>query len=189
MKTGNQRFVAGKYTDKYWLHQVQATATGQNPMAALIGCIDSRTSPEILFDAGIGNLLTIRIAGNIINPQIITSIEIAVKKLGAKLIVVKGHSKCGAIALSLANEKSESIHAITSKIQEVATQCGCYPKSTNDNEAEIMELITKQNAKNSVKEILEQSPYLKARIHKKEISIVSAYHDILTGKVYFEELT
>lgn len=188
LKIGNERFVNGKWTDKNFLHQINATSMGQHPMAVLIGCIDSRTSPELLFDAGIGDLLTIRIAGNIITPEIIGSIEIAVKKLGAKLIVVKGHSQCGAVALSLADEMSESIHTVTSKIQHTAKKCGCFPKPAHLNEAEILEKVTKENTKNSVAEILQQSPYLKSRIDKKEIGIVSAYHDISNGKVYFNEL-
>ena len=149
LKTGNKRFVEGNGADKNYLQQVKITSTGQNPMAVLIGCIDSRTSPEILFDAGLGDLLTIRIAGNIINPEIIGSLEIAVKKLGAKLIVVKGHSSCGAVALSLANVMDDNMHTITSKIQKVAVQCGCYPKPENATDSEIMEKVTKENAHNS----------------------------------------
>lgn len=188
LKIGNERFRSGKWTDKYLMHQVNATSMGQNPMAVLLGCIDSRTSPEILFDAGIGDLLTIRIAGNIINPEIIGSLEIAVKKLGAKLIVVKGHSQCGAVTLALANEMSENMHTVTAKIQQVAKDHDCYPKPENANNDEIMERTTKLNARNSVQEILAQSPYLRNRIAKKEIGIVSAYHDISTGIVHFEEL-
>jgi len=188
LKIGNDRFLNGKWTDKYLLHQVNATAMGQNPMAVLIGCIDSRTSPEILFDAGIGDLLSIRIAGNIVNPEIVGSIEIAVKKLGAKLVVVQGHSNCGAVALALANEMSENMHTVTLKIQNVAVQCGCYPKPEYISQDEILKTVTQKNAQNSVTEILEQSPYLRARIAKKEIGIVSAYHDISNGKVYFEAL-
>jgi carbonic anhydrase len=189
LKTGNDRFVNGKWNDKYLLHQVNATAMGQNPMAVLIGCIDSRTSPEMLFDAGIGDLLTIRIAGNITSPEIIGSIEIAVKKLGAKLIVVKGHSSCGAVTLALADVMDDNMHTVTSKIQHVATNCGCYPNKGDLSQSEVMEKVTKLNAKNSVKEILEQSTYLKSRVDKKEIGIVSAYHDISNGKVYFEEMS
>jgi len=188
LKIGNDRFLNGKWTDKYLLHQVNATAMGQNPMAVLIGCIDSRTSPEILFDAGIGDLLSIRIAGNIVNPEIVGSIEIAVKKLGAKLVVVQGHSNCGAVALALANEMSENMHTVTLKIQNVAVQCGCYPKPEYISQDEILKTVTQKNAQNSVTEILEQSPYLRARTAKKEIGIVSAYHDISNGKVYFEAL-
>ena len=188
LKIGNKRFIQGASTDKYHLHQVNATAIGQNPMAVLIGCIDSRTSPEILFDAGIGDLLTIRIAGNIINPEIIGSLEIAVKKLGAKLIVVKGHSNCGAVALSLDNVMEDQMHRVTAKIQQVAKNCGCYPKVEGANENDVLEKVAKANAQNSVNEILGQSNYLKSRIEKKEIGIVSAYHNIATGEVLFEEL-
>ncbi len=188
LKVGNKRFLAGKGTDKNYLEQVKITSAGQYPMAVLIGCIDSRTSPEILFDAGLGDLLTVRIAGNIINPEIIGSLEIAVKKLGAKLIVVKGHSSCGAVALSLANVMEDNMHTVTAKIQKVAMQCGCYPKPENATDSEIMEKVTKENTYNSVKEILAQSAYLKAQIEAKEVGIVSAYHDISTGQVYFEEL-
>ncbi|MDZ7607675.1 MAG: SulP family inorganic anion transporter [Cyclobacteriaceae bacterium] len=188
LKNGNERFVNGKWTDKYLLHQVNATSMGQNPMAVLLGCIDSRTSPEILFDSGIGDLLTIRIAGNIINPEIIGSLEISVKKLGAKLIVVKGHSNCGAVALSLANVMDESIHTVTSKILTVAKNCGCYPDKGNLSDLEVMEKVSKENVRNSIKEILEKSPYLKSRIEKGEVGIVSAYHNVTEGVVYFDEL-
>ncbi len=188
LKAGNERFMNGKWSDKYLLHQVNATALGQNPMAVLIGCIDSRTSHEILFDAGIGDLLSIRIAGNITNPEIIGSVEIAVKKLGAKLIAVVGHSGCGAVALSLANVMDENMHTVTSKIQNVAIACGCYPNVSKEDESKIMETVSRKNAEHSVKEILEQSPYLKSRIEKKEIGIVSAYHDVSTGEVYFDPI-
>lgn len=188
LKLGNERFLNGKWTDKYHLHQVSATALGQNPMAVLVGCIDSRTSPELLFDAGMGDLLTIRIAGNIISPEIIGSLEIAVKKLGAKLIVVKGHSDCGAVTLSLANVMDENIASVTSKIQQVAASCGCYPKPEEVGYQENLEKAIRANADNSVSEIKKLSPYLKAKIESKEIGIVSAYHDLSTGKVQFGAL-
>lgn len=188
LKIGNDRFVNGRWTDKYHLHQVSATALGQNPMAVLVGCIDSRTSPELLFDASLGDLLTIRIAGNIISPEIIGSLEIAIKKLGAKLIVVKGHSDCGAVSLSLANVMDENIHTVTSKIQQVASNCGCYPKPEHRTAAENLEMVVRANANNSVEEIKKLSPYLKAKLEHKEIGIVSAYHELSTGKVHFEEM-
>jgi carbonic anhydrase len=188
LKEGNQRFTGGRPNDKYSLHQVNATSSGQNPMAVLIGCIDSRTSPELLFDAGIGDLLIIRIAGNIISPEIIGSIEIAVKKLGAKLIVVKGHSNCGAVGLSMANVMDDSMHTVTTKIQNVAIKIGCYPMPSDQKQELVMERVTKENARNSVNEILSESPYLKKRIEENEIGIVSAYHEIATGKVHFDDL-
>lgn len=188
LKEGNLRFVSGQSTDKYHLQQVNFTSGGQNPMAVLVGCIDSRTSPEILFDAGIGDLLTVRIAGNIISPEVIGSLEIAVKKLGARLIVVKGHSSCGAVALALADVKEDHMHTVTSKIQEVAKSCGCYPVSDSKTQEETLEVVSKQNAKHSVDEILNQSAYLREQVSQKKLGIISAYHDISTGMVHFDAL-
>ena len=174
LKAGNERFTSGKFSDKHYLQQMNVTSDGQNPMAIIVGCIDSRTSPEILFDAGIGDILTVRIAGNVINTDIIGSLEIAVAKLGAKLIVVKGHSKCGAVALSLADVKGENMGAITEKIQKAAVQCGCFPKDPDANEAVVMERVTKKNVTNSMEDILNNSPYLKQRIEAGEVGIVGA---------------
>ncbi|MBP6455301.1 MAG: bifunctional SulP family inorganic anion transporter/carbonic anhydrase [Chitinophagaceae bacterium] len=188
LKEGNQRFVSGNSIEKYYQHQVNITSDGQNPMAVIIGCIDSRTSPEILFDAGLGELLTIRLAGNIISPEVIGSIEIAVKKLGAKLIVVKGHSNCGAVGLALANMKDDNMHTITNKIQQVAIKNNLYPLAENESVNENLEQVVKVNAKNSVEEILNASPFLKSKIENNEIGIVSAYHDLKDGIVYFNEM-
>ncbi|MBU3676626.1 MAG: carbonic anhydrase, partial [Chitinophagaceae bacterium] len=162
LKIGNARFVEGKSTDKFHLQQVSATVDEQNPMAVLVGCIDSRTSPEILFDAGIGDLLTIRIAGNIINPDIIGSLEIAVKKLGAKLIVVKGHSNCGAVALSMQHMKDDNMHHVTQKIQAVAEQCGFHEAIAQPSK-EQLKTVAIQNARNSVHEILNASDYIRTQ--------------------------
>ncbi|MGI9192118.1 MAG: SulP family inorganic anion transporter [Chitinophagaceae bacterium] len=185
LKIGNSRFVEGKSTDKFHLHQVSATVDSQNPMAVLVGCIDSRTSPEILFDAGIGDLLTIRIAGNIINHDIIGSLEIAVKKLGAKLIVVKGHSNCGAVALSMQHMKDDNMHHITKKIQTVAEKCGFHDAIAQPSK-EQLKTVAIENARNSVREILSASEYIQTKVKEGKIGIVSAYHDLQTGQVMFD---
>lgn len=186
LKEGNERFINGKWSDKHLLHQVNATSLGQNPMAVIVGCIDSRTSPELLFDANIGDILTVRIAGNIVSPEIIGSLEIAVSKIGAKLIVVKGHSKCGAVALSIKNSREGKICVITDKVQKSID----YVKSHNcsEDDDDYAEKIAKENVINSIEEIIAGSPILKEKIINKEIGIVSAYHDIATGKVHFDEL-
>lgn len=185
LKEGNNRFINGKWTDKHLLHQVNATSFGQNPMAVIVGCIDSRTSPELLFDADIGDLLTIRIAGNIISPEVYGSLEIAIDRLGAKLIVVKGHSSCGAIALSLKNVKDGNIGTITNKIQRAIDQCS---KSNHEEYLDYVEEVTKKNVSNSINDILINSPSLRKKVENNEIGIVSAYHDISTGKVIFGEI-
>jgi len=187
LKDGNQRFLKGELTNKDFGHQVEITSKQQNPMCVIIGCIDSRTTPEILFDTGLGDILTIRIAGNIINPEIIGSLEIACSKLGAKLIVVKGHSQCGAVALSMNDVQDLSMGTITTKILGVAKKMNAYPLKHDDTDADIIEQVSRQNAVHSVDEILSMSPYLAEKIKNGDLGIVSAYHNISTGVVEFNE--
>ena len=185
LKEGNERFVKGKWSEKYFHHQVNATSLGQSPMAVIVSCIDSRTSPEIVFDAGLGDLLTIRIAGNIISPEILGSIELSVKKIGAKLIVIKSHSNCGAIGLAIQQINYGNIGFVTSKIDKAIYQCGHKHSEIDPNNTKLIEKITRTNAENSISEILEQSSYLRDRVSKNEIEIVAAYYDTSTGKVHF----
>ena len=187
LRDGNQRFIEGRWTEKYYHHQVDATASGQHPMAVVVNCIDSRTSPEIIFDAGLGDLLTIRIAGNIISREIIGSLEIA-SKLGAKLIVVKGHSSCGAIGLAMKGEQAHSIGAITGKIQLAIRQCHCSTHDVASGDKAVLEQVTRQNVENSLAEIVNSSEYLRGCLQRGEMGLVGAYHDISVGKVHFGEL-
>lgn len=187
LRDGNQRFIEGRWTEKYYHQQVDATATSQHPMAVIVNCIDSRTSPEVIFDAGLGDLLTIRIAGNIISREIIGSLEIA-SKLGAKLIVVKGHSSCGAIGLAMKGEQANSIGSITGKIDLAIRQCGCSAHDIASGDKAVLEQVTRQNVTNSLAEIVNGSPYLRGCLQRGEIGLVGAYHNIAKGKVEFGEL-
>ncbi|MET0265939.1 MAG: SulP family inorganic anion transporter [Duganella sp.] len=185
LKEGNQRFRENRRFEKDYIHQASATAGGQHPMAVVVNCIDSRTSPEIIFDAGLGDLLTIRIAGNVISREIIGSLEIAAK-LGAKLIVVKGHSSCGAIGLAMQQEGAHSIGAITSKIQWSVQQCCASGDHLPD--AELRDRIARLNVENSLAEIINGSESLRGAIRRGEIGLVGAFHDIASCKVEFGEL-
>ncbi|MFK3738562.1 bifunctional SulP family inorganic anion transporter/carbonic anhydrase [Massilia sp. TN1-12] len=187
LRDGNERFRAGRFTKKYYLDQVDATASGQHPMAVVVNCIDSRTSPEIIFDAGLGDLLTIRIAGNVINRDIIGSLEIA-HKLGAKLIVVKGHSRCGAVGLALKDEQAHSVGAITGKIQKAVRQCNCGASHGDAGDAALLEQVTRQNIENSLADIVAGSEFLRGCIARGEMGLVGAYHDIAERTVHFGEL-
>lgn len=188
LRTGNERFRAGHVTTKYYQDQVEATAGGQNPMAVVVNCIDSRTSPEIIFDAGLGDLLTIRIAGNVINREIIGSLEIA-HKLGAKLIVVKGHSSCGAVGLALANEAANSVGSITGKIRRAVDDCGCGGHvPTGADGKKVLDQVARQNVENSLADIIEGSAFLREKITRGEMGLVGAFHDIATSTVHFGEL-
>jgi carbonic anhydrase len=186
LRDGNERFRAGRSTKKDYVHQAEATAAGQHPMAVIVNCIDSRTSPEIIFDAGLGDLLTIRIAGNVISREIIGSLEIA-HKLGAKLIVVKGHSSCGAIGLALQNEGAHSVGAITGKIRKAIDACQCGGHHVPEGQA-LLEQVTRRNIENSLQEIVAGSAFLRERIARGEMGLVGAYHDIATRTVHFGEL-
>ncbi len=188
LKAGNDQFVKGKWNEKYYRHQVNATSMGQNPMAVIISCIDSRTSPDIIFNAGIGDLISIRIAGNVINPEIIGSVELAIKEIKAKLIVIMGHSNCGAIHASILNINDNNIASITSKIDKAIDQCGCKKAEIDIKNGDIMERITQLNTQNSISELLSQSPYLRRRILNNEAGIVSAYYDTTSGIVHFEQM-
>lgn len=183
LKQGNQRFVEGQRTEKYYKHQVNATSDGQYPMAVVVSCIDSRTSPEIIFDSGLGDLVSIRVAGNIINDEILGSIEIACDKLGAKLIIVMGHSKCGAIKLAAASVHDGKISTITDKIDLAISQCEHHPKESQD---EYIDAISWLNVHNSVTEIIEKSTYVQQKADEGKVKIVSAFYDVETGKIKFE---
>ncbi|TWI69883.1 carbonic anhydrase [Pseudoduganella lurida] len=186
LRDGNERFRTGRSTKKYYLHQADAMAAGQHPMAVVVNCIDSRTSPEIIFDAGLGDLLTVRIAGNVINQEIIGSLEIA-HKLGAKLIVVKGHSSCGAIGLALQNVDAHSIGTITGKIQPSIRHCQCGTHPAPSGKV-LLEDVTRQNVENSLAEVLAGSAFLRGCIERGEMGLVGAYHDIASRTVEFGEL-
>ena len=187
LRDGNARFSAGRWTEKYYEQQVDATASGQNPMAVVVNCIDSRTSPDVIFDTGLGDLLTIRIAGNIISPEIIGSLEIAAK-LGAKLIVVKGHSSCGAIGMAVQNEQAHSIGAITGKIRRAIAQCECTAHQIATRDKVMLESVTRQNIDNSLSDIIHGSDFLRGCLERGEIGLVGAYHDIAARTVEFGPL-
>ncbi len=187
LKAGNKRFIKENLSNKAYRHQINATSFGQYPMAVIISCIDSRTSPEIVFDAGIGDLLTIRIAGNIITQEIIGSVEMSIKKIGAKLIVVMGHSNCGAVHASIQQISEGNIGAVTSRIDKAIFDSGHKHAEIDGADLQVIERITKLNAKNSIEEILMNSTYLNSRFYSEEIGIVAAYYHTSTGIVDFAD--
>lgn len=191
LKSGNQRFVSGQLEDKNFRQQISASSFGQNPVAVIVSCIDSRTSPELVFDVGIGDILSIRIAGNIINDEIIGSIELACKEIGTKLVVILGHSKCGAIALAVTNIKEGLISAVTDKIErsieQSIEQCKCSRELILGDD-QLFDQVVRNNINNSVEEVLKSSQYLSEKIKSDEIMMVSAFYDIKTGIVQFSEV-
>lgn len=188
MKLGNKRFVQGKESGRRYGVQVGQVAGGQAPMAVIVGCIDSRTSPEITFDAGLGDFLTVRNAGNILSPGTLGSLEVAVKHLGVKLIVVKCHTDCGAVKLAMLNEHSGNIHFVTDQIGLALEECGVTAGAADITDKNEVNRIALENAHITIRHMLRDSVYLKERVNSLEVGVVCAFHDIQTGEVKFEEL-
>ena len=188
MKFGNKRFVEGKDSGRRYSIQVGQVAAGRAPMAVIVGCIDSRTSPEITFAAGLGDFLTVRNAGNNLSPGTLASLEVAVKHLGVKLIVVKCHTDCGAVKLAMLNEHSGNIHLVTDQIGLALEECGVTAGAADITDKNEVNRVALEKAHITIRHMLRDSAYLNDRVKSGEVGVVCAFHDIQTGKVNFEEL-
>ena len=185
LKEGNSRFINNLKAHRNLLEQVNETSDGQWPFATILSCIDSRTSAELIFDQGLGDVFSVRIAGNIVNTDILGSMEFACKVAGSKLIVVLGHSKCGAVKGACDHVEMGNLTELLSKIQPAVYQ----EKSTENNRTSsnetFVENVSSINVKRSVKNIVERSFVLENMVENGEIGIVGAMHNIETGEVIF----
>jgi len=187
LKEGNERFVNNIKTHRNLLQQVNETSSGQFPFAAILSCIDSRTSAELIFDQGLGDIFSIRIAGNILNEDILGSMEFACKIAGSKLIVVLGHTNCGAIEGACNNIVLGNITTLLNKIKPaIELETETKTERTGKN-LPFVQHVTKNNVFVTVKKIREQSIILNEMEEKKQIKIIGGLHDIETGKVIFFE--
>ena len=190
LKKGNDRFVNNLKANRNLLQQANETSDGQHPFAVILSCIDSRTSAELIFDQGLGDVFSIRIAGNIINEDILGSMEFGCKVAGAKIIVVLGHTKCGAVKGACGHVEMGNLTALLSKIQPaVYDEKSISIKKRNSENAEFVEKVATINVKRSVNAIMERSPILKEMIEKGDIGIMGGTHDITTGEVSFYDDT
>jgi len=185
LKEGNQRFLNNLKVNRNLLQQVNETKDGQFPFAVVLGCMDSRTSVELIFDQGIGDIFSLRVAGNILTDEMIGSMEYACKYVGSKLIMVLGHSKCGATTGATAGKKGGKLTSVLEKfdtsIEEVKKELpGVEPTSS-----EFIETVTQHNVIRTMNEILENSEVLKDLFEKGEIGIVGAYYNVDSGEVEF----
>ena len=185
LQEGNDRFINNLKANRNLLEQANETRDGQWPFATILSCIDSRTSAELIFDQGLGDVFSVRIAGNIVNTDILGSMEFACKVAGSKLIVVLGHSKCGAVKGACDHVEMGNLTELLSKIQPAVYQ----EKETTDNRtsknSEFVENVAEINVKRSVKNIIERSFVLEQMLEDGQIGIVGAMHDIESGKVIF----
>ena len=189
LKDGNKRFVNNLKVNRNLLQQANETSDGQHPFAVILSCIDSRTSAELIFDQGLGDVFSVRIAGNIINEDILGSMEFGCKVAGSKIIVVLGHTKCGAVKGACDHVEMGNLTALLSKIRPAVDDEETITQNRNSNNAEFVEKVSVINVKRTVKSILQRSPILKEMIEKGEIGIVGGTHDITTGQVsFFDDL-
>jgi carbonic anhydrase len=187
LKEGNKRFVNNLKANRNLLQQANETSEGQHPFAIILSCIDSRTSAELIFDQGLGDVFSVRIAGNIINEDILGSMEFATKLAGSKIIVVLGHTKCGAVKGACDHAEMGNLTALLSKIQPAVYDEKTEVENRNSSNANFVEKVAIINVKRTVQAICERSPILKEMIEKGEIGIIGGTHDISTGEVTFFE--
>jgi carbonic anhydrase len=187
LKEGNKRFVNNIKANRNLLQQVNETSSGQFPFAAILSCIDSRTSAELIFDQGLGDILSIRIAGSILNEDILGSMEFSCKLAGSKLIVVLGHTKCGAIEGACNNIVLGNITTLLNKIKPAIEQETETKTERNGTNLRFMQNVTKNNVFITVQGIRDKSPILRDMELKGEIRIIGGLHNIDTGQVTFYE--
>lgn len=176
---GNKRFVENKKVSRDLPEQVQTTSAGQYPFAAVLSCIDSRVPAEIVFDQGIGDIFSARVAGNIVNEDILGSIEYACKVAGSKIVVVMGHTKCGAVTAACQHVELGNITALLSKIKPAVE--AIKPTETQES----IEEVSVKNVQNSIETIKEKSAILREMEANNEIEIVGAIYSVESGKVEF----
>lgn len=185
LKEGNKRFVNNLKVNRNLLQQANETSDGQHPFAVILSCIDSRTSAELIFDQGLGDIFSARIAGNIVNEDILGSMEFACKVAGAKIIVVLGHTKCGAVKGACDHVEMGNLTALLSKIRPAVDDETITTTNRNSGNSIFVENVSVINVHRTVKAILERSPILKEMVHNGEIGIAGGIHDITTGEVEF----
>jgi carbonic anhydrase len=185
LKEGNKRFVNNLKVNRNLLQQANETSDGQHPFAVILSCIDSRTSAELIFDQGLGDIFSVRIAGNIINEDILGSMEFGCKVAGAKIIVVLGHTKCGAVKGACDHVEMGNLTALLSKIQPAVHDEKTETADRSSGNNEFVEKVSKINVKRTVQSIMELSPILKEMIEGGSLGIVGGAHDITTGEVNF----
>lgn len=185
LQEGNDRFINNLKANRNLLEQVNETRDGQWPFATILSCIDSRTSAELIFDQGLGDIFSVRIAGNIVNTDILGSMEFACKVAGSKLIVVLGHSKCGAVKGACDHVEMGNLTELLSKIQPAVYEEKVTTSERSSKNSEFVENVAEINVKRSVKNIIERSFVLEQMLENGQIGIVGAMHDIETGVVTF----
>jgi carbonic anhydrase len=185
LRDGNARFVSGKPRHRDFPAQVQATAAGQYPFAVVLSCLDSRQPIEIVFDQGVGDIFSARVAGNVLNDDILGSMEFACKASGAKLIAVIGHSNCGAIKGAIDDVELGNLTGLLAKIKPAIDAVPAEVQPRTSKNAAFVNEVSEANVRLVMKEIRERSPILREMLDSGQIALVGGMYDLSTGKVQF----
>jgi carbonic anhydrase len=183
---GNARYVAGESTERDLLSEQKATASGQYPFAVVLSCLDSRSTPETVFDQGVGDLFVGRVAGNVIDTNLLGSFEFATAAAGSKLIVVMGHTACGAVQGACDGVEVGNLTALLDEIEPaidaVSTPAGTDRSSAN---TEFVNRVIETNVNMQVNELLRRSDVIRGLVEEGKVKVVGAVHDLATGEVRF----
>jgi len=186
LKEGNARFVAGESIDRDLIGQQKATSAGQYPFAVVLSCLDSRSAPEVVFDQGVGDLFVGRVAGNVVDTNLLGSFEFATAAAGSKLIVVMGHTACGAVKGACDGVELGNLTALLDEIEPamdaVSTPVGADRSSAN---TEFVNEVVETNVRMQVNELLRRSDVVRSLVEQGQVKVVGAVHDIATGEVTF----
>ncbi|MDM5147520.1 carbonic anhydrase family protein [Candidatus Persebacteraceae bacterium Df01] len=185
LKEGNNRFINNLKANRNLLQQANETSEYQYPFAIILSCIDSRTSAEIIFDQGLGDIFSVRIAGNIINEDILGSMEFACKIAGAKIITILGHSNCGAIKGACDHLEMGNLTTLLSKIRPAIDDEKTVTENRNSGNEDFVKKVTLINVQCAMKSITQRSPILKEMIENNQIRLVGGIHNIASGEVTF----
>lgn len=185
---GNKRFAQNLKAQRDLQNQVFETSKGQYPFAVILSCIDSRVPAELVFDQGIGDIFSVRVAGNIVNEDVLGSMEYACKVAGSKIVVVMGHSKCGAVTAACKNVELGNITPLLNKIKPAVNAVKVNSENMGEMSSTSIEEVAVLNVELSIDRIRKESPILAEMEKKSDIEIVGALYDVSTGKVkFFEE--
>lgn len=183
LKAGNERFVSGHSINCDLMKQVKETSQQQSPFAAIVGCIDSRVPPEIVFDQRIGDVFCARIAGNFANVDILGSLEYATEVAGARAIVVLGHNSCGAIKSAVDNVKVGNITALLDNISPALAEIDPSDGPRDSHNDKLVQKVAEANVRLTVASIMARSPIIAELVNSDRLIIAAAMHDIGTGRV------
>ena len=189
LKDGNIRFVKNRQLERNLFQQMTETAAGQWPVAAIVSCMDSRTAAELIFDQGLGDIFSIRLAGAVITDNVLGSLEYACKVAGAKLIVVLGHSHCGAVKGACDAVELGNLTALLSKITPSVYQENTISEDRTSHNHAFVDAVTQLHTERSVQAVMEQSNILRSMILQGEVGIIGAHYNVENGQVTFLENT